>query len=62
MQCRLAYGPADSTVSCFGKIQIGFTFLCGLTRVVPGKGPLNGGMGCVQCRIGQRRPLCQKTA
>jgi len=28
-RCRLAYGPADATatVSCFGKIQIGFTFL-----------------------------------
>jgi len=25
--CRLAYGPADVTVSCFSKIQIGFTFL-----------------------------------
>jgi len=29
-KCRLAYGPADTlplTVSCFSKIQIGFTFL-----------------------------------
>ena len=30
--CRLAYGPADATatqylLSCFSKIQIGFTFL-----------------------------------
>ena len=25
--CRFAYGPADATVSCFSKIQIGFTFL-----------------------------------
>ena len=24
---RGAYGPADATVSCFSKIQIGFTFL-----------------------------------
>ena len=24
---RLVYGPADSTVSCFSKIQISFTFL-----------------------------------
>ena len=24
---RLAYSPADATVSCFSKIQIGFTFL-----------------------------------
>ena len=30
------------TVSCFSKIQIGFTFLYRLTRVVPEKGPLNG--------------------
>ena len=30
------------TVSCFSKIQIGFTFLVMLTRVVPDKGPLNG--------------------
>jgi len=31
------------TVSCFSKIQIGFTFLVWyrLTRVVPEKGPLN---------------------
>ena len=26
-RCRLAYGPADATASCFSKIQIGFTFL-----------------------------------
>ena len=26
-RCRLAHGPADATVSCFSKIQIGFTFL-----------------------------------
>jgi len=29
-RCRLAYGPDDDmplTVSCFSKIQIGFTFL-----------------------------------
>ena len=39
-RCSLAYGPADATdthrlVSCFSKIQTGFT------RVVPDKGPLN---------------------
>ena len=34
--------PPPLTVSCFSKIQIGFTFLVGrLTRVVPEKGPLN---------------------
>jgi len=26
-RCRLAYGPADATVSCSSKIQINFTFL-----------------------------------
>ena len=26
-KCRLAYGPADATVSCFSEMQIGFTFL-----------------------------------
>ena len=26
-RCRLAYGPADATVSCFSKIKTGFTFL-----------------------------------
>jgi len=30
------------TVSCFSKIQIGFTFLVPAHRVVPDKGPLNG--------------------
>jgi len=34
--------PLPLTVSCFSKIQIGFTFLVPLTRVVPEKGPLNG--------------------
>ena len=29
------------TVSCFSKIQIGFTFWYRLTWVVPEKGPLN---------------------
>jgi len=34
--------PLALTVSCFSKIQIGFTFLVRLTGVVPDKGPLNG--------------------
>ena len=34
--------PLPLTVSCFSKIQIGFTFWYRLTRVVPDKGPLNG--------------------
>jgi len=34
--------PLPLTVSCFSKIQIGFTFWYRLTRVIPDKGPLNG--------------------
>ena len=34
--------PLQLTVSCFSKIQIGFTFLVPATRVVLEKGPLNG--------------------
>jgi len=34
--------PLPLTVSCFSKIQIGFTFWFRLTQVVPNKGPLNG--------------------
>jgi len=34
--------PVPLTVSCFSKIQIGFTFWYRLIRVVPDKGPLNG--------------------
>jgi len=34
--------PLPLTVSCFSKIQIGFTFWYRLTWVVPEKGPLNG--------------------
>ena len=41
-RCRLAYGPADATVSCFSKIQIGLPFWYRLTQVVPEKRPLNG--------------------
>ena len=36
-RCRLAYGPADATVSCFSKIQIGFTFLVPAHLGSPGK-------------------------
>ena len=39
--------PLLLTVSCFSKIQIGFTFWYRLTRVVPEKGPLNGCVVCV---------------
>ena len=36
------------TVSCFSKIQIGFTFLVPAHPGSPGKGPLNGVCVCVQ--------------
>ena len=38
--------PLPLTVSCFSKIQIGFTFLLPAHLGSPGKGPLNGGV-CV---------------
>ena len=41
--------PLPLTVSCFSKIQIGFTFLVPAHPGSPGKGPLNG---CVCARIG----------
>ena len=44
-RCRLAYTqlmPLLLTVSCFSKIQLGFTFLVLAHLVVPDKGPLNG--------------------
>jgi len=44
-RCRL-------TVSCFGKIQIGFIFLVPAHPVVPDKGPLNG---CVCIRDYKQR-------
>ena len=34
--------PLPLNVSCFSKIQIGFTFLVPANRVVPEKGSLNG--------------------
>ena len=34
--------PLPLTVSCFSKIQIGFTFLLPAHLGSPGKGPLNG--------------------
>jgi len=38
--------PLPLTVSCFSKIQIGFTFWYQLTQVMLDKGTLNGGV-CV---------------
>ena len=34
--------PVPPTVSCFSKIQTGFTFLVPAHLGTPGKGPLNG--------------------
>ena len=42
--------PLQLTVSCFSKIQIGFTFLVPAHLGSPGKGPLNGCV-CVPCII-----------
>ena len=40
--------PLPLTVSCFNKIQSGFTFLVPAHPGSPGKGPLNGCVcGCV---------------
>ena len=39
--------PLPLAVSCFSKIQIGFTFLYRLTWVVADKGPLTGVCVCV---------------
>ena len=41
--------PLPLTVFCFSKIQIGFTFLVRLIRVVPDKGPLNGCVCVCMC-------------
>ena len=47
--------PLPLTVSCFTKIQIGFTFLVPDHLGFPGKGPLNG---CVAFGIEKVRPWC----
>jgi len=54
--------PLPLTVSCFSKIQIGFTFLVPAYLGSPGKGPLNGCvcfyvMLDVQMSLGVMRPL-----
>jgi len=48
--------PLPLTVSCFSKIQIGFTFLVPAHPGSPGKGPLNGCL-CV-CLV--QVSVCQK--
>jgi len=43
--------PLPLTVSCFSKIQIGFTFLVPAHPVVPEKGPLNGCVCVLQVKL-----------
>ena len=50
--------PLPLTVSCFSKIQIGFTFLVPAHLGSPGKGPLNG---CV-CKVRLISPLVSVAA
>jgi len=44
--------PLPLTVSCFSKIQIGFTFLIPAQRVVPDKVPDKGPLNVCVCYIG----------
>jgi len=46
--------PLPLTVSCFSKIQIGFTFLVPAYQGSPGKGPLNGCVCVCALRITMR--------
>jgi len=48
--------PLPLTVSCFSKIQIGFTFLIPDHLGSPGKGPLNGCVCVCVCVCGETRP------
>ena len=43
--------PLPLTVSCFSKIQIGFTFLVPADLRIPGKGLLNGCVLLVSCNV-----------
>jgi len=49
--------PLPLTVSCFSKIQIGFTFLVLAHLGSPGKGPLNG---CVCVCVAEEVTICDK--
>ena len=58
--------PLPLTVSCFSKIQIGFTFLVPAHLGSPGKGPLNGcvcvvfvGLGMVEWQPDRLGSACQ---
>ena len=49
--------PLSLTVSCFIKIQIGFTFLVPAYPGSPGNGPLNGCV-CVRACVRARARVC----
>ena len=49
-RCRLAYGPADATVSCFSKIQTCFTFLILTDLCSPRKGAVGRVYVCMLCQ------------
>ena len=50
--------PLPLTVSCFSKIQVGFTFVVLAHPCRPGKGPLNGCVCvCVHVVVEARRHL-----
>jgi len=60
-RCRLAYVPADATVSCFSKIQIGFTFLVPAHPGSPGQRViLSGVCVCGVKGVGCLTPLQSK--
>ena len=52
--------PLPLTVSCFSKIQIGFTFLVPTHLGSPGKGPLDGCV-CVLCVVVFFSVACQRS-
>jgi len=54
VRCRLTYGPADATVSCFSKIQIGFTFLVPAHPGSPIKRAVKCVHVCVWCNLEPR--------
>ena len=49
--------PLPLTVSCFNKIQIGFTFLVLANPGSPGKGPLNGCVCVCVCVLVANLPV-----
>ena len=55
--------PLPLNVSCFSKIQIGFTFLVPAHLGIPGKGPLNGCVYVCVCVYGKGMfKICEQLA